>query len=166
MRDPLMAKTKQSPITSVTIKYDLFDVPTAQHKAGLAGLLLEIGSMKQRKKAEECYPDILAITPTSATIRFTKQSVQGLFDDLYDAGLERVEVRSKWQGQEPIEFLETQEVDPDGGPPRPVRKFVYEVVQPRGHFLRQYLPPMDPTKDWHKLWREMLWAIPRGIPMT
>src|SRR3954454_21331835 len=37
---------RQTAPTAVTMKYDLFDLPTAQHKAGLAGLLLQILHMK------------------------------------------------------------------------------------------------------------------------
>ena len=48
MRKP---DTKAAPGASVTVKYDLFDLPTAQHKAGLAGLLLQIESMKARVDA-------------------------------------------------------------------------------------------------------------------
>jgi CRISPR-associated protein Cmx8 len=41
---------------------------------------------------------------------------------------------------------------------------VYEVCQPKGHFLRRYF---DGDKEiWHKLWRDMLWAIPRGNPQS
>ena len=42
------AKTKAPPITEVVVEYDLFDLPTAQHKAGLAGLLLQLRSMADR----------------------------------------------------------------------------------------------------------------------
>jgi len=40
-RDAKAAKTKPIEPSSITITYDLFDLPTAQHKAGLAGLLLQ-----------------------------------------------------------------------------------------------------------------------------
>src|SRR5437763_1037349 len=110
-----MAKTRPAPITSVTVKYDLFDLPTAQHKAGLAGLLLQIGSMKNRKCPDGSCPEILEQTATSATIRFTEIGIQGLFDDVYDASLERVEVRSKWPSQEPVDVREVEEPDPTGG---------------------------------------------------
>lgn len=161
-----MAKTRTNaePICEVVIKYDLFDLPTAQHKAGLAGLLLQIGSMRDRKVAADCIPEILEQTPTTAIVRFTEKSVQGIFNDLYDASVEKVEVKSKWQGQEPIDTIEVEEIDPETKKPKKGKRFVYEVVQPRGHFLKQHLPEMDPKKDWHKLWRDMLWAIPRGNP--
>ena len=41
-----MAKSTQA--TELTLSYSLFDLPSAQHKAGLAGLLLLIDSLRQR----------------------------------------------------------------------------------------------------------------------
>src|SRR5690606_22132102 len=40
------------------------------------------------------------------------------------------------------------------------RRFVYEVVRPSGSFLARYTD--DGKEAWHRLWRDMLWAIPRG----
>jgi CRISPR-associated protein Cmx8 len=154
---------------SLTVRYDLSDMPTAQHKAGLAGLILQIRHMGQPERgfSPDQVPFIEDLTPTSATIRFNAKSVQALFDDLYDASVERVRVKSKWQGAEPVEVVEEEETDAATGKAVRVKKFVYEVVQPRGHFLRQHLPhDMDRDRDWHKLWRDMLWAIPRGTPRS
>src|SRR5438270_8991911 len=111
-----MAKTAsaQAAIESVTVKYDLFDLPTAQHKAGLAGLLLQLHHMQQPQRGlpAGAIPEVEELTPTSATIRFTAQSVQGLFDDLYDARIEEVAVKSKWAGATLKREEETEEVDP------------------------------------------------------
>src|SRR5262249_55542376 len=125
-------KAKAAPIADVVVKYDLLDLPTAQHKAGLAGLLLQIRHMDKRRRdfPEGAIPVIEEITGTSATVRFTERSVKGLFDDLYDARRDRVTVKSKWQGQAPLETLEEEEVDPETKKTRKVKKFVYEVVQP------------------------------------
>jgi CRISPR-associated protein Cmx8 len=69
---------------------------------------------------------------------------------------------------EPVEPpREIEETDPTTGKVRKATVFVYEVIQPKGSFLRQHLPEkMDRAKDWHKLWRDMLWNIPRGRPTT
>ncbi|MCI0361427.1 MAG: type I-MYXAN CRISPR-associated protein Cmx8 [Planctomycetaceae bacterium] len=150
---------------SVTITYDLFDLPTAQHKAGLAGLLLQIDSMKARSLSPDGIPEVIEVMPSTATVRFTGKSVQGLFDDLYDATVEEVVVKSKWQGAKLKREEEVEETDEEGKKTTS-KRYIYEQVQPCGHFLRQHLPKMDPAKDWHKLWRDMLWNIPRGIPMT
>jgi CRISPR-associated protein Cmx8 len=159
------ARAQAAPITSVTVRYDLFDLPTAQHKAGLAGLLLQIESMKARNRPLDAIPEVVQMTPTAATVSFTEKSVQELFDDLYDATVEEVVVRTRWQGVPPKREQEVAETDEDGKTTSS-KRFVYDQVQPSGHFLRQHLPEMDRTKDWHKLWRDMLWNIPRAIPNT
>jgi CRISPR-associated protein Cmx8 len=156
-------------VESVTIRYDLFDLPTAPHKAGLAGLILQIGHMQEpnRGLAPNTIPEIVETTPTNVTIRFTEKSVQGLFDDVYAACLERVRVKTKWQGATPVDTVEEDEIDEETGEVRKVKRFVYDVEQPKGSFLRQHLPDkMDRGKDWHKLWRDMIWNIARGRPTT
>jgi CRISPR-associated protein Cmx8 len=162
-----MGKTKEKakPITGMAISFDLFDLPTAQHKAGLAGLILQIRSMKDRGRnfPEGTIPVVEKLTPTTATIRFTESSVQSLFDDLYDAAIVEVGVKSKWQGQVPKRIEEIEEKDEDGKLKK-VKRFIYDVTQPCGHFLAQHIK--NGTETWLKLWRDMLWAIPRGIPAT
>jgi CRISPR-associated protein Cmx8 len=76
-----------------------------------------------------------------------------------------VRSKSKWKGTDPIEEVETEEPNGKGGT-KHVKWFVYQVVQPSGRFLRKHLPQMDERYDWHKLWRDMLWAIPRGNPQS
>jgi CRISPR-associated protein Cmx8 len=150
------------------VRYDLFALPTAQHKAGLAGLLLQVRSMADRGLPSESIPEVLAgeLTPTSAAVRFTERSVQALFDDLYDARVVEVPVKSRWAGEPPKREELVPDTDPETGQVTRSRRFIYDVVQPQGHFLRQHLPAMDPARDWLKLWRDMLWEIPRGIPQT
>lgn len=131
-----MAKSTKQP-EAITIRYDLHDLPTAQHKAGLAGLLLQIESMDERRKRGADLPEpprIEEFTRSSAEVTFTEQTTLALFDDLYDA-----------------EFLEQA---------RP-RK---DIVQPMGHFLRRYTD--DGKELWHKLWRDMLFAVPRSQPAS
>ncbi len=159
-----MARTRAEPITSVTIRYDLFDLPTAQHKAGLAGLILQIRSMEERAKKggpplPEAVPTIDAVTTTAATVTFTEKTVQGLFDDLYDAQVVEVAVKSKWPGK-PLKREEVVEETDKQGKKKQCKRF----IQPRGHFLRQHLP--DGEGVWLKLWRDMLWAVPRGNPQA
>ncbi len=90
-----MSKSKAEP-KCVTLAFDLFDLPTAQHKAGLAGLLLQIRSMKDRRIAPEMIPNVEELTRTTARITFTRDSVQGLFDDLYDAKIVEKSSPTKW----------------------------------------------------------------------
>ena len=158
--------TKPSPAKLpeyVRVKYDLLDLPTAQHKAGLAGLVLQVRSMDERQSAKDRVPAIVELTPTSATFEFSEKSVRSLFDDVYDAEVVEVAVKSKWAGEPPIREEEITETDADGKVHKS-KRFLYEVVQPKGHFLRRHLPDGDGL--WLKLWRNMLWEIPRGRPTT
>jgi CRISPR-associated protein Cmx8 len=153
----------------VIVKYDLFDLPTAQHKAGLAGLILQIRYMEKTKRnyAEGAIPEIRALTSTSATVCFTKKTVQGVFDALYQAKWTEAESLTKWPGEKPKKIREVEVEDQETKKKKKVKRFVYDVVQPLGSFLRDHYPSkMDPEKDWHKLWRNMLWEIPRGRPTT
>jgi len=157
----------------VAITYDLFDLPTAQHKAGLAGLLLQIESMIDRNP-NSLTPHVLGRTSTTATIEFTPETVQSLMDSMYDAKAVEVRVKQKWANAKetkPSEEIE-EEIEEKGKNGEVKKKkvktkyFFHEQVQPTGHFLKQYFPAMDPQKDWHKLWRDMLWAVPRGNPQS
>lgn len=161
-------KTKAAPITSVTIKYDLFDLPTSQHKAGLAGLILQVQSMEERAKknaktSPDLIPTITDMTPTSASIAFTEKAVHGLMDDLYAAQIVEVASKSKWPGQTPKREEQVEETD-EQGVSKKGRRFIYDVTQPTGPFLKSRL--RDEKGLWFKLWREMLWEIPRGKPLS
>ncbi len=168
-----MAK-KAEAITEVTIRYDLFDLPTAQHKAGLAGLVLAIRSLKNRSENDpeaippENVPEVVeGPTASGVTLKFTQGTLRTLFDDHYDARTVEVAVKNKWPNTEPKRIDEIVEVNPESQKQTRTKRFIYDQVQPSGHFLRQHLPlGMAPDRDWFKLWRDMLWAIPRGNPQS
>lgn len=169
-----MARAKSAPApTAVTVTYDLSDLPTAQHKAGLAGLLFQIEHMNGTGKSPKpkAIPNVIEVTTTRATIEFTSESVQCLFDDLYAAENAQVRSKSKWANTDPLRVEEVEEeVEVEGKDGKPAKKkvktkyFYYSQVQPCGNALQQHIK--NGTKDWLKLWREMLWAIPRGNPTT
>lgn len=143
-----------------TLTYDLFSLPTAQHKAGLAGLLLMIESLKARKI--EPWPIVEELSPSGARIAFTKESLQVLFDDLYDGDWEEVSSKTKWKEREP-KRIEEADVEINGKAKRE-KRFVYDAVRPKGAFLQMYYS--DGNGLWVKLWRDMLWNTLRGIPKT
>jgi CRISPR-associated protein Cmx8 len=167
-----MAKKKSAP-DAVEVCYDLSDLPTAQHKAGLAGLVLAIRSLRDRAEKDpgllppELLPEITEETgDTRVKIRFTQRSTQALFDDLYDAAVVEVAVKSKWPGVTPKGEVLVDEIDPETKKTRQAKRFLYDVVQPKGTILAPWLPEMPQDKGWLKLWRDMLWQIPRGNPQS
>lgn len=166
-----MAKQKQAAPASVEVKYDLFDLPTAQHKAGLAGLILQIRHMEGKSPKPAAVPRVVELTTTSATIEFTEESVRCLFDDVYAATKEVVRVKTKWDAPEvrDSEMVEeeVEEKAPDGTVKKKkvkVRYFFHNQTQATGGALRQHIK--QGQELWLKLWRDMLWAIPRGNPQS
>ena len=157
------AKTPAPAFVDVT--YDLSDLPSAQHKAGLAGMLLQIENMSERRDAGQLpasceIPEVVAQTATTVIVRFIERSLQDLFDDLYAAEIVEARSKSKWQNA----TEKRKEVNPNPGPKDPKHWFVYDVVQPTGHFLRKFT---EGNKElWHKLWRNMIYAVPRNKPTT
>src|SRR3954447_482695 len=118
-----MAKKTAKPAasTSIDVRYDLHDLPSAQHKAGLAGLLLQIENMRDRRDAGQLpsdfeIPEVVDQTATVAQVRLTECSVQNLFDDLYHA-IPRERWTYKW---------------PKDKKGRPKREVPEEVTDKRG----------------------------------
>ena len=147
--------------TEVEVRYDLFDLPTAFHKAGLAGLVLLIESLKARHQLTDDEAQYTA-TATCATVTFTKTLLRKLMDELYDARVVEVAVRSKWPGAV-VKREEMVEEEVNGKMTR-TKRFIYDQVQPKGSFFDNVF---DGDKEvWRKLWRDMIWNIPRGRPMT
>lgn len=143
-----------------TLTYELADLPTAQHKAGLAGLLLMIDSLDKRKI--EPLPVIERLSSMGASITFTLESLQTVFDDLYDGSWEETPSKTKWKDKE-IKRIEEVEVNVNGKVKKE-KRFIYDAVRPKGAFLQMYYP--DRNGMWVKLWRDMLWNTLRGIPKT
>ena len=143
----------------VTLDYDLLELPTAQHKAGLAGLLVMIESLRRRKI--EPLP-LVSVSTGTVRVTFTEKSLGTVMDDLFDARWRETLVRQKWAGKTPKRVEEiTVETD---GKTKTEKRFVYDIVQPAGAFLQTFYADGDGV--WTALWRTMVWTILRGIPKT
>jgi CRISPR-associated protein Cmx8 len=155
-----MAKASQT--AEVTLHYSLFDLPTAQHKAGLAGLLLLINSMRQRRLGP--LPVVSDLTATTVTCQVSQASLQMVFDCLYDAELRDIESKTKWKGKDPKREKVVEVTDPKTGKKKKNKLFVYDAVVPKASFLAHHYPGDE--NGWLKLWRDMLWNTLRGRPTT
>lgn len=159
---------------TLTLEYDLTSLPTAQHKAGLAGLLLVVDAMRELGrpslpgvKPDPVYPGL------KATIELTPTSYQSLMNDLY--GGCRVETRSERPRKDrdtkqpvpPIREEVDQVLDKKTGKDKNVTHFVYEDVAPEGSFFKAAaFGNLADRKGWLKLWRDAVWGTVRGIPTT
>jgi CRISPR-associated protein Cmx8 len=120
-----MAKPKPGP-ASVRLEYELLGLPTAQHRAGLAGLVLQIRSMPPEKA-----PVIEHVGPHSLSVVFTKQTMIDLLDDLYDTTTvrfvsDKILKDSEGRPRPPIDRFQEQIEDKKTAKRKEVTKYVYE----------------------------------------
>jgi len=150
------------------LNYQLAELPSAQHRAGLAGLVLMIRELKQRqpKYIENREGAILEINESnySATLKLNLEGLKALFDLTFKSFKEERGTTNKIKN---YDYTKEEEVK-EQGKTKLKTKYYYSVVVPNGAFL----PYLDPSSDennqglWIKLWRNMLWNIVRGVPAT
>jgi len=149
---------------TITLNYNLYDLPTAQHKAGLAGLLFLIRTLQQRQVSP--LPEILSETPVSLSLKLNIDSFQTLFKEVYAACLVEStakQLRKDKQKQviEPLRIEEKLSLKTN----KNENIYIYHDVRPKGGVFSSYLPGGE-SSSWLKLWQDMLWGTLRGIPAT
>src|SRR4051812_35548740 len=75
------------PKAVLKLRWELYELPSSQHRAGLAGLALCVGFLK-RKSDRKGVCEIVSIDPHGLTLSVDRLGMQSLFDDVYDASLE------------------------------------------------------------------------------
>ncbi|MEX0762322.1 MAG: type I-MYXAN CRISPR-associated protein Cmx8 [Dehalococcoidia bacterium] len=151
---------------SLVLEYSLHELPTAQHRAGLAGLVI-LADLLHRKDVGNA-PDVTAQGSGHASLTLTEESLTELFDYLYDASNDlRAESRkrrdNKTQGFiEPEKVVTTTDADPRTGKPKENTKYYYPVLAPAGRFLTDLQMP----ESWVRLWRDVTWRCIRARPTT
>lgn len=148
----------------VRVTYDPFLLPTAQHRAGLAGLLIQQDTMRRRGMG----PLIDAEEDDQGrwTLTLTEENLEAAFNDLYDAAFEEREQkqkRTKGKGDDKTVLAPKREVKRLNEKTKKTETvYVYDQVIPRG----APLIALGMAEPWLKLWRESMWSAIRGIPKT
>jgi CRISPR-associated protein Cmx8 len=147
----------------VILEFDPHMLPTAQHRAGLAGLLLTIKSLERRGVTPR--PRYTYDVHGSVMLSLTEDSLQSLLDCVYAATTETLWVRTarKKNGEvvEPLDQrLRVENVA--GGKTKTIGEYAYESVVPAGTTLVDSGMPAA----WLKLWRDTVWRVLRAIPTT
>jgi CRISPR-associated protein Cmx8 len=157
---------------AVELKYNLAELPSSQHRAGLAGLVLMVRWL-ERDKSRKGICELVRLDEFGATVRIDQAGLQELFDETYAASFEEQARDKEIKNQRtkqivPYKRAETRLfTDPKTGKSKEKRFYIYEFPIPRGAFLLDYDPSSD-GKDglWIKLWRDLVWNVLRGIPAT
>ena len=146
-------------LETLELSFDVCDLPTAQHRAGLAGLLVLTESLRRRKMKP--LPVIRTGEEGRIAVRLTQESLQVLLDDLYDASWEQRSSSKKPLGKS-LRKVRTVRVKPKKKGAAQGTMYTFETIAPKVAFLKTLGMP----EPWLKLWREAIWGTLRGIPMT
>jgi CRISPR-associated protein Cmx8 len=180
-----LAKTKTKPIDAVdvlTLDYQLAELPSSQHRAGLAGLVLMVQWLERQPTFQQNIEDgaickLTRLDDKGATLELNQSGLKALFDEVYGATLEiqdydKPKTKGKGSDKKIVPWLDLREVeftDPKTKKIKTKKVYIYEDVIPKGSFLAD--PSFDQSSNgknghWLKLWRDMLWSILRGVPAT
>jgi CRISPR-associated protein Cmx8 len=159
-KKPKKPKKEKAPDMRVLrVRWDLHDLPTSQHRAGLAGLALAVQFL-QRKPDRKGTCAVEGLDATGLTLVVDREGMQSLFDDLYDASWEERAESSKRQNEEPKRVEEREVQDKKTGKPRRQKLYVYPVVVPKGSLIDEW-DSGTAAKLWLKLWRDFVWSTLR-----
>lgn len=152
----------------LVLDYDLYSLPTAQHRAGLAGFLVHLRGMERRGLGP--LPEVVHAEPGEVRVRLTPEALQATLNHLYEATAEEIQAKAlrkkgrKGEEKQVVEPLRTEtrsETDAKGRT-KERTVYIYPQVVPGAPFLAA----LDVPDIWLKLWREAVWSTLRGIPKT
>ncbi|MBX3276055.1 MAG: type I-MYXAN CRISPR-associated protein Cmx8 [Sandaracinaceae bacterium] len=164
-------KAKVARAEPLDLAWELAELPSSQHRAGLAGLVMMVDHLQRRPFAGVC--QVSRRDAYGATLRVDADGMQSLFDDLYAASNEETLVKQPWKDKskniKPPKReteIEVEVVNARGKKTtKKERRYVYDVVVPSGAFLDLGASP-GTSDPWLKLFRDFVWSILRGVPAT
>src|SRR5437016_8342458 len=83
-------KTTAQKAETLELDYQLAELPSSQHRAGLAGLVLMVRWLK-RQGAHKGICKITQLAAHGATLRINQEGLAALFDEVYAASKEEQE---------------------------------------------------------------------------
>lgn len=154
----------------ISVRWDLAELPSSQHKAGLAGLAICVRYL-ERKPDLAGICRIEALDPDGLTLKVDRTGMQSLFDDVYAASLEEQERDKPLQNKAKVEIPPKRTFEKTVMDKKGVEKtktvYVYLQTVPRGGIINEWdASPAGSTPLWVKLWRDLVWTTLRGVPAT
>ncbi len=155
------------------LRWSVHELPSSQHRAGLAGLALCVGFLT-RKTDRRGVCSVTRIDADELVLAVDRVGMQELFDDVYDASLDEQERDKKLQKGKgssktdlpPKRSEEREVVDQKTQKSKVKTIYVYDQVVPRGALIDDLHAAPDGKKLWLKLWRDIVWSTLRAVPAT
>jgi CRISPR-associated protein Cmx8 len=162
---------KDAPTGAVTLEYLLAELPSAQHRAGLAGLVLMMRWLERQPGPKSGVCTLSRVDDMGAAISVDLDGLRRLFDETYAAIKELQPKKQPWKNRdgeviEPVKTEERELTDPKGKTKKE-RLYFYEVIVPCAALIGAVEPVSgDGSTAWTKLWRDFVWTVLRGVPAT
>jgi len=158
-----LEKMPKTQAKTLTLDFKLAELPYAQHRAGLAGLVLMIQELQRSPwlKEDVTLIKIKTLDQYGAEIELNQAGLTALFDLAYLARTEERKSKSKIKNYIRIDEVETTDKK---GKAKVQKYYVYEVVTPVSAFLEDW--DRSEKQVWIKIWRDMFWSIIKGVPTT
>ncbi len=165
-------QTKAPPVSVLPLDYNLAELPTSQHRAGLAGLVLMVQWLNEQKKIEGIC-ELTRLDEQGATLRIDETGLKCLFAETYDfiedeQESEKIRTRTKSKAEIPPKRTIYKEIIDKNGEKTTIPVYIYPIYIPKGAFLVSY----DSTADnagkgiWVDLWRDFVWSVIRKKDTT
>ncbi|WP_224365808.1 type I-MYXAN CRISPR-associated protein Cmx8 [Hyalangium versicolor] len=150
------------------LTYRLAELPSTQHRAGLAGLVLLVRWLERNAFSGIC--TLTALEEHGVILDVDLPGLRRLLDELYGATKEDQpdsKIRKDKKGK-PILPLreETREVKDAAGKVKKKTFYIYPAVVPKAAYLADRDTASGGRGLWVKLWRDMVWNTLRGVPAT
>ncbi|PJZ60801.1 type I-MYXAN CRISPR-associated protein Cmx8 [Leptospira adleri] len=184
---PESKKEPEEEPKEITLEYKLHELPSSQHKAGLAGLYLIIDWLDKQNINKDLIKKI-EISETSLKVTLTKQDLKDLFDEIYKLEIVETEttlyVYFEELKKKKIDRKTKEEIEPHSTDLRDgTNYYIYhnklpkikvdsnkneiepddeEIIQSKRDFPSgSIIKGNDNSKEqpWLKIWREAQWLL-------
>jgi CRISPR-associated protein Cmx8 len=149
----------------VTLEYQLHQLPSSQHRSGLAGLILKIQWLQQQKTFKDSVDAVceaIHIDADKATLRFNLAGLTALFRSHYSASfVEREQFKPRTKGSQNFRIIQREIYDADTDRSTLTDIYIYQDIVPQGHLVQSFDPTANDSQIWTKLWQEATWGILR-----
>ncbi len=149
----------------VTLKYVLSQLPSSQHRAGLAGLVLIIQWLQKRSEFKNLANAKLKVTDLDAdtvTVQFNLAGFTALMKAHFSAAFEeREREKKRANSKQKFKTIKRKVHNPDTGKTKETTFYIYTDIVPKGDLVRSFDPANSQNLVWTKLWQEVTWAVLR-----
>ena len=149
----------------VTLEYRSSELPSSQHRASLAGLILKIQWLQEQanfKQSVDTVCKIIDLDADKATLQFNLNGLTALMKSHYSASFEERESRKlRTKGHKNFRIIEREVYNTDTDKKELTTFYIYKDLVPQGYLVQSFEPPGNDNRVWTKLWQEATWTILR-----